>query len=83
MPLGFLTMTVNPLISKTMVKHRNIERIIAVLSFAAAVVLAFLSVVITDDKEIPNGNLIMCAQFLTLTATIFGVDYKFREHAQS
>ena len=50
------------------------------LSFAAAVVLAFLSVVITDDKEIPNGNLIMCAQFLTLTATIFGVDYKFRQH---
>ena len=65
---------------KIMAKHRNIERIIAVLSFAAAVVLAFLSVIITDDKEIPNGNLIMCAQFLTLTATIFGVDYKFRQH---
>lgn len=66
-----------------MAKHRNIERIIALLSFAAAVVLAFLSVIITDDKEIPNGNLIMCAQFLTLTATIFGVDYKFSQHAPS
>lgn len=53
------------------------------LSFAAAVVLAFLSVIITDDSEIPNGNLIMCAQFLTLTATIFGVDYKFSQHAPS
>lgn len=58
---------------------RNIERIVALMSFVAAVILAFLSVFIRDDHDIPNGNLMMCAQFLTLTATIFGIDYKFHE----
>lgn len=62
-----------------MADKRKLEKYIAVASFCAAVILAFLSVFITDEHDIPNGNLIMCAQFLTLTATIFGVDYKFNE----
>lgn len=62
-----------------MKKDRNIERWVAVASFVAAVVLAFLSVFITDNHDIPNGNLLMCAQFLTLCATIFGIDYKFHK----
>lgn len=64
-----------------MKNKRNLERTIAVLSFFAAVVLAFLSVFLTSDHDVPNGNLMMCAQFLTLTATIFGVDYKFNQSA--
>lgn len=56
---------------------RRIEKSIAVASFIAAVILAFLSVFITSDHDVPNGTLMMCAQFLTLTATILGIDYKF------
>lgn len=60
-----------------MKKERNLERFVAVTSFITAVILAFLSVFITDDHDVPNGTLLICAQFLTLTATIFGIDYKF------
>lgn len=77
---GSPTTMANPQSFNNMKKHRNIERVVAVCSFSSAVVLAFLSVLITDDNDIPNGNLVMCAQFLTLTATIFGVDYKFSQH---
>ena len=60
-----------------MKKERNLERFVAVSSFITAVILAFLSVFITDEHDVPNGTLLICAQFLTLTATIFGIDYKF------
>lgn len=46
-------------------------------SFLAAVLLAFTSLIISDDHDIAAGVLMMCAQFLTLTATIFGIDYKW------
>ena len=59
-----------------MKKERNLERFVAVSSFITAVILAFLSVFITDEHDVPNGTLLICAQFLTLTATIFGIDYK-------
>lgn len=49
----------------------------AVGSFLAAVLLAFTSLIISDDHDIAAGVLMMCAQFLTLTATIFGIDYKW------
>ena len=29
-----------------------------------------------EQGDIRGGTLMMCAQFLTLTATIFGIDYK-------
>lgn len=56
---------------------RKSEKFVAVSSFIAAVGLAFTSLVISEDHDIASGVLMMCAQFLTLTATIFGIDYKF------
>lgn len=60
-----------------MVHDKRAEKFVAVCSFFAAVGLAFTAVVISEDHDIAAGNLMMCAQFLTLTATIFGIDYKF------
>lgn len=57
--------------------ERKHEKMVADGSFLAAVGLAFTSLIISKDHDIAAGVLIMCAQFLTLTATIFGVDYKF------
>ena len=56
---------------------RKHEKFVAVCSFFAAVALAFTSLIISEDHDITAGVLMMCAQFLTLTATIFGIDYKF------
>lgn len=60
-----------------MIHDRRAEKFVAVCSFFAAVGLAFTSLVISKDNDIAAGVLMMCAQFLTLTATIFGIDYKF------
>lgn len=56
---------------------RPIEKACAVASLASAIVLAFLSLSLPPSHEIASGNLMAVAQFLTFTATIFGVDYKF------
>lgn len=61
----------------TIMHDRKSEKFVAVSSFIAAVGLAFTSLVISKDHDIASGVLMMCAQFLTLTATIFGIDYKF------
>lgn len=61
----------------TIMHDRKSEKFVAVSSFLAAVGLAFTSLVISQDHDIASGVLMMCAQFLTLTATIFGIDYKF------
>lgn len=58
-----------------MVHDKKVESIVAVGSFLAAVALAFASLVISEDHDIAGGVLMMCAQFLLLTATIFGLDY--------
>lgn len=59
-----------------MLHDRKTEKFVAVSSFFSAVGLAFTSIVISPDHDIASGVLMMCAQFLTLTATIFGIDYK-------
>lgn len=61
---------------------RRSEKFVAVCSFFAAVGLAFTSLVISEDHDIAAGVIMMCAQFLTLTATIFGIDYKFKSHGR-
>lgn len=66
-----------------MVHDRRAEKFVAIGSFLAAVGLAFTSLVISHDHDIAAGVLMMCAQFLTLTATIFGIDYKFTRHDDS
>lgn len=59
---------------------KKVESAVAVGSFLAAVGLAFTSLVISEDHDIASGVLMMCAQFLMLTATIFGIDYKLWTH---
>lgn len=63
-----------------MIHDRKIEKFVAVCSFFAAVGLAFTSLFISPDHDVAGGALMMCAQFLTLTATIFGIDYKFKSN---
>lgn len=59
---------------------KKMEYLVAIGSFMAAVGLAFTSLIISENHDIASGVLMMCAQFLMLTATIFGIDYKFRTH---
>ena len=56
---------------------RYLEKAIAIASFCVAVALAFLSLLISDDHDIAANTMLVIAQFLTLTATILGIDYKF------
>ena len=39
--------------------------------------VAFL--LISPNHDIASGVMMVCAQFLTLTATIFGIDYKWNK----
>lgn len=57
--------------------RRIIEKAIAIGSFMTAVALAFTSLLISPDHDIAANVMLTCAQFLTLTATILGIDYKF------
>lgn len=62
-----------------MIQDKTTEKFVAVGSFLSAVALAFTSLIIHEQHEITAGVLLMCAQLLTLTATIFGIDYKFTQ----
>lgn len=57
--------------------QRKLEKSISASSFAVAVVLAFSSIAIRDDHDITANVLLAMAQFLTLTCTLLGIDYKF------
>ena len=59
-----------------MVHDKRVESVVAIGSFLAAVGLAFTSLMISEDHDIAAGVLLMFAQFLKLTATIFGIDFK-------
>lgn len=59
---------------------RPIEYTVAVASFVAAMVFAFVSLAIADAHEVAAGNCSVVAQFLILTASIFGIDYKLNTH---
>jgi len=63
-----------------MVQDKKVESVVAVGSFGAAVGLAFTSLLISENHDIAAGVLMMCAQFLMLTATIFGIDYKLGKY---
>lgn len=65
-----------------MVHDKKAESFVAIGCFIAAVALAFTSMFISEDHDIAAGVLMMCAQFLTLTATIFGLDYKISRYVQ-
>lgn len=61
-------------------QNRHVEYTVAVASFITAVVLAFVSLVISEDHEVAAGNCTLVAQFLILTASIFGIDYKLNSY---
>lgn len=63
-----------------MVQDKKVESTVAIGSFIAAVALAFTSLCISHDHDIAAGVLMMCAQFLMLTASIFGLDYKISKY---
>lgn len=63
-----------------MTKSRSAEYTIAVSSFIAAVVFAYISLYISEDHEVAAGNCTVIAQFLLLTASIFGIDYKLNRY---
>ena len=56
---------------------RYLEKAIATASFAVAVALSFTSLLIHHDHDIAANVCLVVAQFLTLTATLLGIDYKF------
>lgn len=61
---------------------RNVEKGVAVASFLMACVLAFVSLLISPTHDIAAGVTMVIAQFLLLTASIFGIDYKFTSHGK-
>lgn len=63
-----------------MFRSRKVEYAVAVASFLAAVVFAFISLTISKDHEVAAGNCTVIAQFLLLTASIFGIDYKLNSY---
>ena len=62
--------------------RRILKKSVAVASFITAVALAFTSMGISADHDIAANTLLAIAQFLTLTATILGIDYKFSKQLQ-
>lgn len=62
-----------------MQQTRTIEKVIALLSFCVAAALAFTSMLISKTADVQANTLLAIAQFLTLTATILGIDYKFHQ----
>lgn len=57
--------------------RRLLEKTIATASFCVAVILTFVSLLLSEDNDIASNVLFVIAQFLTLTATLLGIDYKF------
>lgn len=52
----------------------------AVASFAAAVLFGLIGIAISPTHDVAAGVLVLISQFLLLTASIFGIDYKWNNH---
>lgn len=63
-----------------MVRDKKIEGFVAIGAFLVAATLAFIGQQMAEHGDIRGGTLMACAQFLTLTATIFGIDYKLKKY---
>lgn len=66
-----------------MFNSRRTEKAVAVSSFIVAVVFAFVSLYLADAHEVAAGNCSVIAQFLLLTASLFGIDYKLNSHGST
>lgn len=64
-------------------RNRTLEYFVALGSFIAAVVFSFVSLFISDYHEVAAGNCTIVAQFLLLTASIFGIDYKLNSYGKT
>ena len=64
----------------TFVKRRIYEKSLAGVSLVAAISLAFAGLLLSPSHDIGSATCFTCAQFLTLTATLLGFDYKFSIH---
>lgn len=60
-----------------MIMSRRLEKSVSAASFVTAAALAFTSMAIRPDNDITANVLLAIAQFLTLTCTLLGIDYKF------
>lgn len=57
--------------------RRRFEKMLAGLSLIAAIALAFTALLLSEEHDIAATTAMVIAQFLTLTATLLGFDYKF------
>ena len=64
-------------------KNRTLEYTVALGAFVTAVIFAFVSLYIAEDHEVAAGNCTIVAQFLLLTASIFGIDYKLNSYGHT
>lgn len=59
--------------------NRKYEMGLATSSFVVAVILAFLGMALHPEHDIAAGVCMVIAQFLILTASIIGIDYKLNQ----
>ena len=59
---------------------RYLEKTVSAASFVTAAALAFTSMAIQEDHDVTANVLLAIAQFLTLTCTLLGIDYKFSKN---
>lgn len=64
-------------------KNRKYEMSMATASFTVAVILAFAGMYLHPDHDIAAGVCMVIAQFLILTASIIGIDYKLNQFGSS
>lgn len=64
-------------------KNRRLEKSVAVASFLIACIFAFASLCLADFHEVAAGNCTVIAQFLLLTASLFGIDYKLNSYGST
>lgn len=64
-------------------KKRYYEMGMATASFIVAVVLSFVGMALHPEHDIAAGVCMVVAQFLILTASIIGIDYKLNNFGAS
>ena len=64
-------------------KKRYYEMGMATASFVVAVILSFVGMAIHPEHDIAAGVCMVIAQFLILTASIIGIDYKLNNFGSS
>jgi len=62
-----------------MCKNRRYEKGLAGLSLLTAIALSFVGLLISPSFDIGSSTCFAIAQFLTLTATLLGFDYKWNK----